>query len=135
MTQPSGPILSLPAPFSDSRGEIQTLVSGGFHSLQVITSCQGSVRANHYHLNDSHYMYVISGSFKYFFRQPGSSDSPEWILVTAGQMIFTPPMLEHAVEFLEDSVFLNITKESREQSDYEKDIVKVDLHSPFNPSV
>ena len=36
----------------------------------------------------------------YFFRPVGSSDTPTCIRVASGQMIFTPPMEEHAMRFL-----------------------------------
>ncbi len=127
----NGPIVSLPAPFEDARGVIQTLVDGGFQSVQIITSSANSVRANHYHLTDSHYMYVLEGKMKYFHRPAGANGPPDWVMVNAGQMVFSPPMVEHAVEFIEDSVFLNITGKSRDQSSYETDLVRVNLHVPL----
>ncbi len=126
-SRPSGPIVSLPSPFVDDRGGIQTLVEGGIHSVQLITSKEGTVRANHYHKTDSHFMYVVSGSMNYYFRAVGEQEAPMWVLVTAGQMVFTPPLVEHAVHFLEDTAFLNITSESRDQKAYEEDLVRVEL--------
>jgi len=76
-------------------------------------------------------MYVIKGVMKYFHRPAGDAASPKWLLVKEGQMVFSPPMVEHAVEFLEDSVFLNITGKPRDQGSYEDDLVRVDLHKPF----
>ncbi len=124
---PSDAIVSLPSPFVDARGAIQTLVEGGIHSIQIISSKKDTVRANHYHKSDSHYMYVVSGSMNYYSRPVGSKEPPHSQLVTAGQMVFTPPLLEHAVHYLEDSVFLNITSEPRDQSSYEEDLVRVEL--------
>jgi quercetin dioxygenase-like cupin family protein len=124
---PTGPVVSLPEPFVDARGAIQTLVEGGIHSVQIISSKTDTVRANHYHKSDSHYMYVVTGSMKYYSRSAGAKEQPRWVLVTAGQMVFTPPLVEHAVHFLEDSVFLNITSEPRDQSSYEDDLVRVEL--------
>src|SRR5258705_11799945 len=72
-TWPSDPIVSLPMPFEDSRGVIQTLVDGGVQSVQVITSKATTVRANHYHKTDSHFMYVIKGVMKYFHRPAGDT--------------------------------------------------------------
>jgi len=129
-TGPTGPIVSLPAPFEDARGSIQTLVDGGVQSVQVITSKAGSVRANHYHRSDSHFMYVVKGTMKYFHRRAGDTGAPTWVLVQEGQMVFTPPLVEHAVEFLEDSVFLNITGKPRDQASYEGDLVRVELLKP-----
>lgn len=128
---PTDPIVSLPMPFEDSRGVIQTLADGGVQSVQVITSKATTVRANHYHKTDSHFMYVIKGVMKYFHRPAGDTSPPKWLLVKEGQMVFSPPMVEHAVEFLEDSVFLNITGKPRDQGTYEDDLVRVDLHKPF----
>ena len=128
-----GPIVSLPMPFEDSRGIIQTLVDGGIQAIQIITSIRGSVRANHFHKTDSHFMYVVSGRMKYFHRPAGEKGAPTWLTIEAGQMVYSPPMIEHAVEFLEDSVFLNITAKSREQGSYENDLVRVDLYKQFKP--
>jgi len=126
-----GPIVSLPMPFEDSRGVIQTLVDGEIQAIQIITSVKGSVRANHFHKTDSHFMYVVSGRMKYFHRVAGETQAPTWLTIEAGQMVYSPPMIEHAVEFLEDSIFLNITGKSREQGVYEDDLVRVDLYKPF----
>ena len=128
---PVGPVICLPAPYEDVRGEIQTLVDGGIHSIQIITSKAGTVRANHYHRSDSHHMYVLKGVMRYFHRPVGDTTLPTWVYVKEGQMVFTPPMMEHAVEFLEDSVFLNITGKPRDQGSYEDDLVRVDLYKPF----
>ncbi|KUI06075.1 cupin domain-containing protein [Mycobacterium sp. IS-3022] len=130
----TGPIVSLPAAFEDARGVIQTLVDGGVQSVQIITSKANTVRANHYHKTDSHYMYVLKGTMKYVHRAAGDTSAPSWLLVKEGQLVYTPPLVEHAVEFLEDSAFLNITGKPRDQSSYEDDLVRVDLYkSAGNP--
>jgi quercetin dioxygenase-like cupin family protein len=126
----TGPIVSLPAAFEDERGAIQTLVDGGVQSVQIITSKANSVRANHYHKTDAHYMYVLKGAMKYIHRPADDTSAPSWLLVKEGQLIYTPPLVEHAVEFLEDSVLLNITAKPRDQSSYEDDLVRVSLHKP-----
>ena len=131
---PVGPLVSLPAPFEDMRGVIQTLVDGGIHSIQIITSKAGTVRANHYHRTDSHHMYVIKGTMKYFHRPVGDTSAPSWVYVKEGQMVFSPPRVEDAVEFIEDSVFLNITGKPRDRGSYEDDLVRVDLYKPFIPA-
>ena len=127
-------LVSLPAPYEDVRGEIQTLVDGGVHSVQIITSKAGTVRGNHYHRSDSHYMYVIQGTMRYYQRMAGDTSAPSLLTVKKGQMVYTPPMMEHAVEFVGDSIVLNITGKPRDQSSYEGDVIRVDLHKPFAPS-
>ena len=124
------PGVPLPAPFEDSRGRIQTLVDGGVQSVQVITSKANTVRANHFHKTDSHYMYVVSGSMRYYHRAAGDRSPPAMLLVREGEMVFTPPLVEHAVEFPEDTVFINITGKTREQKSYEDDLVRVELLKP-----
>jgi len=123
-------LIPLPQAFEDARGRIQTLVDGGIQSVQVISSKANTVRANHFHKTDSHYMYVVSGSMKYFHRPAGDRSSPEMVLVRQGEMVFTPPMVEHAVEFPEETVFLNLTGKTREQKSYEDDLVRVEVVKP-----
>ena len=127
--QAADPLVPLLAAFADARGAIQPLVEGGIHSIQVITSKRDTVRANHYHKEDSHYMYVVSGAFQYYWRAAGDTAAPRSVRVPAGQMVRTPPLVEHAVHFLEDTVFLNITSEARDQATYESDVVRVQLFS------
>jgi quercetin dioxygenase-like cupin family protein len=127
---PTNTLVPLPPAFEDARGKIQTLVDGGIQSVQVITSKASSVRANHYHKADSHYMYVVTGSMRYYHRPVGDKSPPTMLVVRAGEMVFTPSQVEHAVEFPEDTVFLNITGKSREQKSYEDDLVRVELLKP-----
>jgi dTDP-4-dehydrorhamnose 3,5-epimerase-like enzyme len=126
----SNPFVILPSSFEDARGNIQTLVEGGVHSVQVITSKAHTVRANHWHREDSHYLYMVEGVMEYYYRAVGESGEPNCVIVNKGQLIFTPPMLEHATYFLEDSVFLNITGKPRDQGSYENDTVRVELFNP-----
>ena len=123
------PFVSLPDAYIDERGAIQPLVEEGITALQVISSEKNTVRANHYHKNDTHYMYVVSGAMRYYFRPVGCTKEPQCVDVHPGQMVFTPAMEEHAVHFLEDCIFLNITTGKRDQSTYESDIVRVNLFS------
>lgn len=119
--------IDLAEPFVDSRGIIQPLVDGDFKSAQLITSKAGSVRANHYHKTDYHYMYLIAGAFDYYYRLTGSDEEPRCLRVQAGEMVYTPPMVDHAVKFLEDTVFVNFSGRERDQASYEDDLVRNEL--------
>lgn len=124
-------LVPLPAPFVDARGVIQTIVRDKkISTVQLITSKAGSIRANHYHKTDWHYMYVVSGTMTYFYRPVGSQVTPSSILVQAGQLVYTPSLIEHAVEYHEDSVFINIAGGPRDQTAYENDLVRVELIKP-----
>ena len=127
---PSGVIVPLEAPFSDPRGAIQPLVDATMESCVLISSKKGSVRANHYHRTDWHFCYVVAGSIDYYHRPVGSTAAPAHVTVRTGQLFFTPPMVEHAMVFPEETVFLTLGRNSREQEVYEEDVVRIDPIEP-----
>ena len=127
---PSEPLVNLQNPFVDKRGSIQPLVDLMMKSAVMINSKAGSLRANHYHKTDWHYCYVISGVIEYFHRDLGSQKEPELIIVKKGNMIFTPPMVEHCMKFPEDTLFLTLSRNPRDQETYEADVVRVNLVDP-----
>ncbi len=120
-------LVNLEKPFVDNRGSIQPLVDKMMKSAVLIQSIKGSLRANHYHKTDWHYCYVISGSIEYFHRPTGSNDDPEKILVQKGEMIFTPPMVDHAMKFPTDTLFLTLSRNARDQKTYEEDVVRIQM--------
>ncbi len=122
---PRDVIVPLERPFADKRGKIQPLVDATMESCVLITSKKGTVRANHYHQTDWHYCYVLSGSIAYYHRPHGSAEPPEKVMIKAGQLFFTPPMVEHAMVFPEDTVFLTLGRNSRRQEVYEADVRRV----------
>jgi hypothetical protein len=69
---------------------------------------------------------VLSGSIDYYHRPQGSKAKPEHVKIATGQMFFTPPMVEHAMVFPEDTVFLTFGRNSRAQEVYEADVVRVE---------
>src|SRR5258707_4021153 len=100
--------------FADVRGSIQPLVDVMMESCVLISSKKGTVRANHYHKTDWHYCYVVSGEIDYYHRPRGSTEKPAKVTVHTGELFFTPPMVEHAMVFPVDTVFLTIGRNSRE---------------------
>lgn len=126
---PKEPLVTLEKPFIDVRGEIQPLVDELMKSAVLIHSKKGTLRANHYHLTDWHYCYVLSGSINYYHRPTGSDEEPERIHVMAGQMVFTPPMVDHGMTFPEDTTFLTLSRNPRDQASYEADVVRIDMLS------
>ncbi len=127
MSWPDEAIVSLEKPFVDDRGAIQPLVDRMMKSAVMIESKKGALRANHYHKTDWHYCYVISGTIEYYHRPTGSSEEPEMLLVKEGQMVFTPPMVDHGMKFPENTVFLTLSRNPRDQATYEADVVRVDM--------
>ena len=126
-TWPAHGVVKLEKPFIDARGEIQPLVDMMMESAVMIESKKGSLRANHYHKTDWHYCYVISGAIDYYHRLTGSTSTPETMTVKQGEMVFTPPMVDHGMTFPEDTVFLTLSRNPRDQESYEQDVVRVDM--------
>ena len=124
---PREPKVALEEPFVDARGKIQPLVDLMMESAVLIESKKGSLRANHYHKTDWHYCYVVSGCIEYYHRPTGSTEEPERLLVKAGEMVFTPPMVDHGMTFPEDTTFLTLSRNPRDQASYEADVVRVDM--------
>jgi quercetin dioxygenase-like cupin family protein len=127
---PRDVIVPLNAPYADARGAIQPLVDMHMKSCVLISSKAGSVRANHYHRTDWHFCYVVAGSIDYYHRPVGSTAAPAHVTVRTGQLFFTPPMVEHAMVFPEETVFLTLGRNSREQEVYEEDVVRIDPIEP-----
>ena len=122
-------------PNVDERGAIQSIVNFPMKNVSLISSKKGSVRSNHYHVTDWHYMYVLRGSFDYYYRATGSDASPAVVRVTAGEMIFTPPLEDHATVFLDDTDLLVVSRNPRDQESYESDVRRVVLVDPDTVAV
>ena len=114
----------------DERGEMFYLLdkSVPITSALYITCKKGAVRANHYHKKDTHYSYMVNGSMEYTYQDVKDKNAKKHIvIVTKGEIIESPPMTMHAMRFLEDSIFIALTTEARDQRKYEKDTVRVKL--------
>jgi len=116
--------------FDDVRGSIQPLVDGAMQSCVLISSIKGSVRANHFHQTDWHYCYVLSGEIEYYHRPTGSHEPVRKETIRAGEMFFTPPMVDHAMVFTQDTVFVTLGRNPRDQASYEADVVRIPSINP-----
>jgi quercetin dioxygenase-like cupin family protein len=119
------PFVSIPQSFLDSRGEIKNLADGVIGDVALITSNTGAIRANHYHQNDWHLCYLLSGKMKYFWSENLGDQKFGSTEVGSGEMVFTPMKSPHKIEFLENSVFLSISKLSRISEKYDEDTFKL----------
>mgnify|MGYP006103252449 CR=1 FL=1 len=108
----------------DQRGLIINILASKFQSCALIYSKKNSVRANHYHKKDWHYCYVLYGKIKYIYGEIGSEKKNSYT-VKKGELFYTPPMLVHAMYFLEDTEFLTLGNKTRTQKSYEADLVRV----------
>jgi uncharacterized RmlC-like cupin family protein len=115
------PLVDVPQIFKDQRGSISNIADGRFGDVAVIESEPGAVRANHYHDNDWHLSYLVSGSMKYLWKETVESPLVQEIEVSAGQMVYSPPGSPHKMVFLEKSIFIAVAALSRNQENYETD--------------
>ena len=129
---PKHPLVNLEKPFVDLRGSIQPLVDSIMKSAVMINSKAGSLRANHYHKTDWHYCYVISGKIEYYYKELNSDKKPDLLIVDKGNMVFTPPLVEHCMKFPEDTLFLTLSRNPRDQETYELDVIRTNLIDSSN---
>jgi dTDP-4-dehydrorhamnose 3,5-epimerase-like enzyme len=127
ITENSDPTALPDAVYEDHRGKIISLAELDYKSALIIESKAGTIRANHYHLEDWHYCYLIKGKFEYHWRKNGNTDKPQQILIQAGEIVITPSKVEHAFHFLEDSIFVVLSGRARDQKNYEDDLIRVEL--------
>lgn len=116
--------------FIDDRGEMSHLLDRdtSITSVLLITCKKDSIRANHFHKNDTHYSYMLEGKMEYSYKNAWKKNAKvKKIIVEKGQIVKTPPNVMHAMKFLEKSVFLALTTEPRAKRQYEKDTVRVKL--------
>lgn len=127
---PKQTLVPLEAAHADARGMIQSLVNTPMKNISLITSVKGSLRSNHYHKTDWHYIYMLEGEVDYYYRPTGSGEQPKVVRARKGDLIWTPPMEDHTTIAIEDSVFLAISRNPRDQEAYESDVVRVELIDP-----
>ena len=129
------PKITLPPDHSDERGFIQVLLHEHNGSVVIIDTVPHVERANHYHKDDFHYCYVISGSITYYERKANTNDPLKKYIFKKGDMFYTPPMMEHCMYFEEPTTFVTMGGKTRTQEEYENDLVRIaSLHSEYNAS-
>jgi oxalate decarboxylase/phosphoglucose isomerase-like protein (cupin superfamily) len=122
---PDQQLVPLPTSFKDARGVIQNILLSPITSVAIITSKAGSVRSNHWHRENWHYLFVISGSMEYYERRVGDSEKDqEPIIVKAGEMVFTKPYYVHKTVFNEDTVLLSLGHGIKDHDHHEADLVR-----------
>jgi quercetin dioxygenase-like cupin family protein len=127
---PRDAAVPLPTHFENESGKIQNLLLKPVKSVAAIESVKGSVRANHLHKTDWHYAYVVSGKVLYFEREAGNLNIPQPRAFGPGEMFFTPPGVEHAMLFAEESVIFTLAKNVRSHEEHEADLVRVSFITP-----
>lgn len=119
--------VSLGSSFVDDRGTIQNILNKSFNHVAIITSKKGSVRSNHYHKTNSHYMYIISGKMEYWERDLENTSDETMIICEAGDMVLTGPNVVHKTVFLEDTVMMTLAPNYRGPEFDKDDTVKMEF--------
>jgi mannose-6-phosphate isomerase-like protein (cupin superfamily) len=120
-------IVPLDEPFINHNGIIQNVLNTPINGVAIIHSITGSVRSNHYHKIDFHYLYVVSGSMEYYERGLNEEFTGTPLVVKAGQMVFTPPLKVHKTIFLEDTVLISMSKRNRDHESHEDDVIRLEF--------
>ena len=111
--------------FEDERGQItDILTKEEIQFVTLITQAKGTTRGNHYHKETVQWNYVLQGKLKLLTQFPGGPVTST--LLEAGDLAVTDQEERHALEALEDSVFLVSTRGVRGGADYEKDTYRLE---------
>ena len=110
--------------FEDARGTITDILANEeIQFVTIITQAKGTTRGNHYHKETLQWNYVLQGELKLLTQFP---DGPVVsTILKPGDIALTEEHERHALEALEDSVFLVFTRGVRGGTDYEKDTYRL----------
>ncbi len=118
---PNETVKKITPEFTDERGAITNILEEPICHVAVITSKKGTIRANHYHPEQIQHVYLLSGKYESVSKDLKVNDAEvESVVVEAGSLVTTPPMIAHAMRFLDDSVILNLTTGHRHSHEFEK---------------
>ena len=108
----------------DRRGSILSIVDEKVNNVSIITCLPKSIRSNHWHKKDWHYMYVLEGVMEYFFV---IKKKIFFMKIKKGDNVFTPPKELHATYFPVKTILLVSSKNPRDKKTYEEDTVREKL--------
>ena len=108
----------------DRRGSILSIVDDQVKNVSIITCLAKTIRSNHTHKKDWHYMYVLEGIMEYFYV---IKNKIYFMRIKKGENVFTPPRELHATYFPVKTVLLVSSKNPRDKKTYEKDTIREKL--------
>ena len=115
----------------DFRGSIISIVDEVSSNVSIIICNEGSIRSNHFHHTDWHFMYVLEGKIDYFYKDIETKEII-YLEVNKDDNIFTPPKEIHATYFPVKTKLIVTSKNPRDQETYENDTVRVDFLNEKN---
>ena len=69
----------------------------------------------------------MKGEFEYYFRKTNSGEKIKKKIVNEGELLFTGPMIDHAMLYTKETEILVMSKNPRDQKTYEEDTVRIDF--------
>ncbi len=115
---------------SDVRGSITDILEDEtVEHVTLITTARGAVRGNHYHRETHQWVYVVSGCLRYAARE--GDGALETGIARAGGLIMTGPNEAHALEAIEETTMVVMTRGPRGGREYESDTFR--LAEPLIP--
>ncbi len=111
--------------FEDGRGSIADILEGEtIEHVTMIATARGAVRGNHVHRETHQWLYIVSGALAYAVRAgEGPMRTGE---VRAGDVLGTGPHEAHALEALEDTTMVVMTRGPRGGREYESDTFRLE---------
>ncbi|MBL61089.1 MAG: hypothetical protein CMI85_03060 [Candidatus Pelagibacter sp.] len=125
-------LITLPKNIQDERGFIQPLCDLKMKSASIIYTKSNKWRANHYHKEDWHFIFVLKGSFEYYYRKTGNKEKPNKKIVNEKDLLYTGNLIDHAMYYIEETEILVVSKNPRDQKTYEEDTVRIDFMNDNN---
>ena len=116
---------------NDLRGNIVSIVDDDIKNVSLISCNAGSIRSNHFHKKDYHYMYVLEGEIDYFYKNL-ENEEVGYFKVKKDGIIFTPNMEIHATFFPIETKLIVSSGLPRDQQTYENDTIRVDFINETN---
>ncbi len=110
--------------FQDARGSIaDVLEDETIEHVTLITTAKGAVRGNHVHRETHQWLYIVNGVLAYAVR--AEAGPLRTGTVHAGDVLATGPMEAHALQALEDTTMVVMTRGPRGGREYESDTFRL----------
>src|SRR4029079_13153454 len=112
------------AAFEDARGSIADILEDEpIEHVSVLQTRQGSVRGNHMHRETHQWLYITSGTLRFVTQAAGAPE--EMAIGRVGDVIHCAPNEAHAMEALEDTTMIVMTRGPRGGGEYESDTYRL----------
>lgn len=105
--------------FSDKRGTITNVLEMPIKHVALITSRAGAIRGNHFHKEETQYIYCVEGSFLTKSKDVRGKLPVVTQKVGSGDLVITPPYVAHQHQYLENTIVVNLNTAPRKKLEQE----------------